>query len=711
MLKNNVSELEEISFGQIFRLILMQSKLVFIIILVSVAASIAYYLKSERIYKVTSLVQIYNPSSNNLGQDFALDFVLGSSTFSDAQSLQDLYLSRSNILKIIEENNLNLIENDLSANELASIAKFKFNMSNQNLERDFQTSFGEESYRIENSGKLIGIFEYDKEYETEDYVIHISNDVPKSLKTITYIEPEKLYLTTKKNFRIESSLPESSYLSSRSNSAVLKVSYLTKDREIGINVVDFANNLFISRNIEAESEQARKAISFIDDRIIKIEEDLQEDKFNLKNFRELNQTIDVDLEIQNIIASLSRIEQEINATDLELSKAANNYTLTNPIYLQLLDKKNTLITQKAEINTKIKELPLAQQSYIDLYQSLEITEQLYNELLNRKLEFSITEASTLGNMRVIDNAYYEMKVSPQISTVILFSLLSIIFAIFIAVVRGLYFLPISNPAEIADNGVSVPIVGVLPHVEDVDDIENLEETESERFIQSLESFIVNLDNQLRDQTRGDGAITLLITSPTASNGKSFLTEKLSTRLASIGNKVLLLDNDLKRGNQNKKFNKPKMTSEAFNKIDEENLEDLKVKENLYFIPKISRLTSSFQFLYSEQYARKLTFLKSKFDYVIIDTPPILSVSDTSMLMSHADLSFLVTRHGFSKMNEIKQAMKITAQIGIDFDGIVYNAYKRPSSYYGYYSLYGDYAYQYYAQKYLYDTYDYKNDKE
>ena len=49
------------------------------------------------------------------------------------------------------------------------------------------------------------------------------------------------------------------------------------------------------------------------------------------------------------------------------------------------------------------------------------------------------------------------------------------------------------------------------------------------------------------------------------------------------------------------------------------------------------------------------------------------------------------------------------QIGIDFDGLIYNGYKKPSGYYGYYSFYGNYEYQYYADNYLYENYDYESE--
>jgi tyrosine-protein kinase Etk/Wzc len=106
----------------------------------------------------------------------------------------------------------------------------------------------------------------------------------------------------------------------------------------------------------------------------------------------------------------------------------------------------------------------------------------------------------------------------------------------------------------------------------------------------------------------------------------------------------------------------------------------------------------------------MEIFKKEFDYIIIDTPPILSVSDTSILMSYSDVNLSLVRHNLSKVNELKQQINLTDQLGIKFDGFIYNFYEKPSSYYGYYEIYGNYAYQYYAKKYLYDAYSYDDEK-
>ena len=185
--------------------------------------------------------------------------------------------------------------------------------------------------------------------------------------------------------------------------------------------------------------------------------------------------------------------------------------------------------------------------------------------------------------------------------------------------------------------------------------------------------------------------------------------KLAEGFAKIGKKVLLVDNDLKRGKIAKNYKLNSISESSFDSIDESTVNKYEVKDNFFIIPRVKGLNNTFQFLYSHKYDNKIKFFKDYFDYVIFDTGPILSVADSSILIEKSDVNILVVRHGINKMNEIKQSVANFEQINKDVDGIVYNAYARPKSYYGYYGIYGNYSYQYYADKYLDDTYDYEKE--
>ena len=691
----------DISLGLIFRLMLMQSKLIILIVTLITGLGLLNYLGTEKTYKYTSMLQVYSNKANSYGQNLAFDLYLGDSSTTDFRNIQDLYKSRSNILRVINDELLFIDVPELTHKEKKQLFSGSFI---KNIDENFLSSKATVSFK-----KAEFIYEDNTTGTSKSYAyndLHDINGAFISIKdpglrfdeiTLNFKDLERSFKEIKARFQIISLIPSRSIYQ---NVGLFNVTFTSKDESEAKEVLNYTNSLFITESIKTESEQARKAITFIDQRIDDVKSELDREKNALKKFREDNKSVDVDKEIAAIISALGDIESQINQLDIEISTAENNYTDTNPIFLNLLKQRETLNSQKIVVEERIKNLPLAQQEYIDLFRNVEITEEAYANLLNRRLEFSIKEASTLGNIRIVDDAYFETIVSPRLLQVGFVFMVSIFLSILVALVRGIFFLPISNPAELQDNDINIPIIGVIPKKDDDDDAD-------EKLKNSLESLIVNLETFQNEEKRKK---IISITSSTPGNGKTFASKEIANKLTSAGNKVLLLDFDFKRGDLHKYLNREKIKFEEFININDEKLKNYKVQENFYFIPKISRLNDSFQFLYTEKFNELLEFFVSKFDYVVMDTAPLLSVSDTSMLLTISDIKLAVCRHGLSNVNQIKQLCAVAAQIGCNFDGIIYNAYEKPNSYYGYYGLYGNYNYQYYAQKYLYDAYDYDGEK-
>ena len=684
-----------LDIGFLFRVLMMQSKLIILICSLGIAYGVGSFFLTEKTYKVSSLIQVYSQQRNNFSTQ-VIDIFASSAATSDLDNVEILYKTRSHMMDVIKERKLNL--QILDADDQIDKKLFEiFEYSGPNSYFEFSINEKNYVYFGKNGEKYTN--EYGIEYLQDGLRIKLSNPETSSQInfTVEFIDPSTSYKIVSSNFKISNSLENRGYTPYRGNGLII-IDYYTNDPKDGLETLDYANKLFIQRDIETEAEKAQKAVNFIDQRIDSVEDKLEVDKNLLKDFKETNRTVNVDLEIQSILGSITQLEEKLNEINIQIAKAATNYTDNNPIYLDLLSQKEELIRQKSMIESRIDALPLAQQRYVDLFRNLETTERIYEELLSKRLEFSIREASTLGNMRIVDEAFVDEVVDPKITDIFFISVISFIMSLIVAAVRGIYFLPVSNPAEIRDAKVQLPILGVAPLVDSTDDL---------KLHNSIESLVVNIQSIDTDNKL---AKTILLTSPTASNGKSFLSREVAKNFSSIGKKVLLIDNDWKRGDQHNEFNLEKITLDQYKSITLETIESLKVEKNLYVLPRITRLTNSFQFIYSAEFEQKFKMFKEIFDVIIIDTAPALSVSDTSVLMSYSDINLAVVRHGITKINELKQLISVINQIGIEFDGIVYNSYEKPSSYYGYYGLYGSYEYQYYAKKYLYESYDYNEEK-
>ena len=691
----------DIDLGKIFRFLMMQSKLIISIVVICFSLSFIFYITATKNYSIKSLLQYEAFDQNVFDPTQALQFASSSSSSSDISSMIELYESRTNYLKVIEDLKLNIKIHDLDDEESVNL-NINSDKNDPVSSSLLKFTFSETEYSLlDEESNEIQTAKYGQEILYNNLRISIKSASLKENRTleVLYRNPQSMYTSFKARMNVSSLASRTSYLFR--NEGLITVTYITDDTDLGKKIINYANSIFLNQRIDDENEKSRKAINFIDKNIKSIEKSVETSKLKLKQFREDNKSIDVGLEIQAIINKIQSLDSALSEIDIEIAKAKEIYTPNNPAYLNLLNKKTLIEFQKEEVLSEIEMMPKEQQEYIDLFNDLEVSQTLFEELESRRLGFSILEASTIGDIRVIDEAYVEALVSPTLLVVMISTIFGFIVACVVAVVRGFNFLPVSNPAEIFDNNIHTPIIGVIPLIEDFES-----EDEVTKLDVAIESLVVNINSIQGNQSEKN---LITITSPSPSNGKSTVATKLAQGYAKIGKKVLLVDNDLKRGSIAKGFNKHGISQNTFNSITEETLEQYKIENNFYLIPRVKGLVNSFQFLFSHDYKEKIKFFKDQFDFVIFDTGPILSVADSSILIEQSDINFLIVRHGVNRTNEIKQSIVNFDQINKDIDGIIYNAYSKPKSYYGYYGLYGNYSYQYYAEKYLYESYDYEKE--
>ena len=125
-----------------------------------------------------------------------------------------------------------------------------------------------------------------------------------------------------------------------------------------------------------------------------------------RKFQEENSSIDIDLEVQSIINSISEIEKQLDQIEIQKAEFSGIYTDQNPVFKNLLIQEQLLKDRKIKLK-KLLRSPSSQQNYLDLFRSFDATQKIYMELLNQRLNYSIQEASTIGNIRVIDQPYIE----------------------------------------------------------------------------------------------------------------------------------------------------------------------------------------------------------------------------------------------------------------------------------------------------------------
>jgi tyrosine-protein kinase Etk/Wzc len=360
---------------------------------------------------------------------------------------------------------------------------------------------------------------------------------------------------------------------------------------------------------------------------------------------------------------------------------------------------------------------------------VEVGNEIYTLLLAKIQELDIVRAGTVGNVRVVDHAASDrtQPVEPKKPLiVIIVTLLGGMLAVSIVLIQKAFNKSVENPSEI--EAIGLPVYASVPYslVQDKFDkfikpkkTKNKDNSNSTHKIKAKsteKSNILAIDNPadltieaLRNlrtslhfaMIEADNNL-LIISGPSPEVGKSFISSNLAVILAESGKKVLLIDGDMRRGYLHKLTGlKPEQGLSEY-LSGQENLEGVIKQTTVVDFDMITRGSippNPSELLMHKNFSHLNDAVMVKYDIVIIDTPPVLAVTDAAIIGGYGGTLLLVTRYGQNSVKEIAYTRQRLEQNGIDVKGVVFNGVvKKASNTYGYYGNYGYYNYEYKSDK-------------
>lgn len=479
-------------------------------------------------------------------------------------------------------------------------------------------------------------------------------------------------------------------------------------------VSDILNNIsqnYLAQNIDRQAAQDAKSLDFLNVQLPKVrtELDIAEDKLN--NYRKKKDSVDLNMEAKSILDQIVNVDNQLNELTFKEAEVSQLYTKEHPTYKALIEKRHTLQDERKKLNQRVSGMPATQQQVLKLSRDVESGRAVYLQLLNRQQELNIAKSSAIGYVRIVDKAITESDpIKPKKILVIFIGILIgvicsfgiIFFKIFLR--RG-----IESPEQLEEIGInvyaSVPVSDWLTKVNSRK-INKLNKNQSETLlavenpadlaVEAIRSLRTSLHFAMLEAKNN----ILMISGASPNAGKTFISSNLAAIISSTGKKVLFIDADLRKGYAHKMFGH-KQTSGLSDILS--GLADIKqvigpvAGGHFDYIGRGQIPPNPAELLMHPHFEKILNWASTHYDLVIVDTPPILAVTDAAIIGRYVGTALLVARFEANTIKEIEVSTKRFEQSGIAIKGCILNGVvKKASSYYSY--GYNHYGYSYSDKK-------------
>ncbi|WP_369743375.1 polysaccharide biosynthesis tyrosine autokinase [Pseudidiomarina sp. PP-1MA] len=503
---------------------------------------------------------------------------------------------------------------------------------------------------------------------------------------------------------------------------ILEVSLQNPDRQSAERTLNAVIEEYQLQNIRRSAAEAQNSLKFLQEQMPEVKATLDSAEAALNSYRISAESIDLQTETQSLLERIVELDKVVNELEAQESEISRLFTKEHPSYQALLEQKTRVLEERGSLSERVQGLPETQQKILRLMRDVEVSQQIYLQLLNRMQELNIAKASTVGNVRILDAAQATFgPVAPQKSIIIVVAfLLGAFGSITWVLVRALLNKGIERPEQLEEEGLNV--YASVP----LSDAQRSFNLKLERFARSKDRQTQHMP-LLAKEDPTDLAIEalrglrtslhfamleaknniLMITGPSPAVGKTFVTANLAAVLAQSGKKVLVIDADIRRGYMHSIFNtsndyglsnfladKGKQIGEFKNVIKQLHV------DNLFFLPRGEAAPNPSELLMHDRMQALLELCQHEYDYVIVDTPPVLAVTDAAIVGRYVGTTLLVARFGETPVKEVTTTVQRLAQNGVDVKGIILNSVERKASaYYGYGYSYGyQYGYSYKSEK-------------
>lgn len=456
---------------------------------------------------------------------------------------------------------------------------------------------------------------------------------------------------------------------------------------------------YVNQNLARGSQQTTTTIEFMESQIPQLKQKLEKSEEAFNKFREQYGTIDVTKEAEILLNESAQIERQLSELKLKQAELLTYYTAEHPLVVQINDQLTVLNDRRQEIKETVTRMPETQREFLQLSQDMDINREIYLTMLKNYEQLKIARAGEIGYVRVVDMPISTFeKIAPRKLIIWALSLIiGTLLGSLLVLAKSLLRNTVKDPERLEEK-TGVPVIATIPRSKTA--INLMKNNKNSRRllamvdhdglsyegIKSLRtslmfamppvSKVANIFGKFdREKASKQGKI-IVISGEAPGIGKSFISSNLAETFSQLNKKVLIIDADMRRGELHKIFTISQSNGLGDYLTEKEATLDNFIHptsfEFIDFMPRGKHPHNPASLLSTDKFSNMLVQLVAIYDYIIIDTPPVLAVSDAIITAQYADKVLMVTRYNHSIEGQLAYAVKQMHKANVTVDGIILN---------------------------------------
>ncbi len=481
------------------------------------------------------------------------------------------------------------------------------------------------------------------------------------------------------------------------NSKLVNANFESEDPVKAARIINTFARMYIQQDLDNKSSASRQAVGWLEEQLAGIKKKLETAEDRLNDYIQENKIVSIPTMKQESEGLLETLKREQAKIETDIQESSRRYKQMHPKMMGL-DSELGSIREKIKIETdRLLSLSQKMGQYNVLKREVESNKELYESLLKRAKETSVSEELQTSNIRVVDPAEVpKVPIRPKkIQNIMLACILGLLLGFSVAFALEYFDSTVKN-AEDIELYVKLPFLGYVPSLKkeascskDADLVCYAKQatTIAEAF-RSIRTSIIFSSPEERPLK------SILITSTIPEEGKTTNAINLAIVFAQKNEQVVLIEADMRKHRIAETFdldNDEGLSSYLTGASSNGNIVKKTAVPNLSIISAGPTPPNPAELLTSAKTKELIEGLKGKFDRIIIDAPPVLTVADTSIIANLADGVVQVIRAGVVNLEPILRTKQRLLEARARILGVILNdvEVKKEDSYYYYHYHYGE----------------------